>query len=150
MPVVLYDPVQRVVGIAHAGWRGTVSHVTAETIRSMTYTFGCRPAEMLAGIGPSIGPCCYEVGPDVIQRVCYSFPDSGAVLLPDPKPEHAYFDLWKANQDQLIACGVAPANIELAAMCTKCQHDRFFSERNHHPSGRFAAGIMLVENHLPS
>jgi polyphenol oxidase len=145
VPVLLYDPVHRAVAVAHAGWRGTVAQVTGATIDAMERAFGANPADLLAGIGPSIGPCCYQVGLDAIERIRASLPDSATVLLPDPSPEHARFDLWRANQDQLLARGVPPANIELARVCTKCRHDRFFSERYRRGSGRFAAGIMLVD-----
>ena len=99
---------------------------------------------MVAGIGPSIGPCCYEVGSDVIGRVHSSLPAPKSLLRPHPVQGKAYFDLWQANFDQLRRCGVPAAQIEVARTCTRCNADTFFSDRAQRPSGRFGAGIMLL------
>jgi hypothetical protein len=73
VPLVLFDPVRQVVGLSHAGWRGTLSGVGPATVEAMQRTFGSHPRDVLAGIGPSIGPCCYEVGPEVIEQVQVAF-----------------------------------------------------------------------------
>lgn len=142
VPVVLYNPVRRVVGIAHAGWRGTVYLVTYNTVRLMERVFGSNPADVIVGIGPSIGPKVYEVGPEVAEQVKPAFPYWNQVIQPG-KGDRFTFDLWESNRVQLLEAGVSPENIETAGICTLRAADRFFSERAQKPTGRFATGIML-------
>jgi copper oxidase (laccase) domain-containing protein len=112
----------------------------------MTEEFGCVPADIRAALAPSIGPCCYEVGPDVIERVQASFPYWRDLLKSHPARDKAFFDLWRANHTQLVECGLNPKRIEVAEVCTKCRNDSFFSDRAQRPCGRFAAGIALLEH----
>jgi len=141
VPVALVDPVRDVVAVAHAGWRGTVAHVTARTVATMVERFGCDPADILAGIGPSIGPVNYEVGPEVVAAVRDAFPDT-----PDLVRRHdrrATFDLWAANADDLRRCGLPEQNIEVAGIDTRTASDRYYSHRAAHPTGRFMAAVAL-------
>ena len=145
VPVLLFDPVKRVSAVIHAGWRGTVHHITSNTIRSMVGHFGCNPADILAGIGPSIGPCCYEVGEDVREFVTQSFGTTEGYLIQKNHTSKPHFDLWYANQKQLTDNGVKPDNIETSELCTRCQPDTFFSSRaSGGITGRFAAGICIL------
>jgi len=145
VPVLLFDPVKRVSAVIHAGWRGTVQHITANTVRKMTDHFGCDTADMIAGIGPSIGPCCYEVGEDVRQVVEQSFGTTEGFLVYHPHSIKPHFDLWYANHKQLTDHGVQPENIETSQLCTKCLSDIFFSSRaSGGITGRFAAGICML------
>ena len=145
VPVLLFDPVKRVIAVIHAGWRGTVQHITSNTIKVMIDRFGSNPADILAGIGPSIGPCCYEVGEEVKAVVNESFGTTEGYLVSQPHSAKPHFDLWYANQKQLTDLGVKPENIETAQLCTKCNHQIFFSSRaDKGVTGRFAAGICLV------
>ena len=141
-PLLLYDPARGAVAAVHAGWRGTVAEIAIRAIESMQTAFGCRPEEIRVGIGPSIGPCCYEVGPDVIKEVEQSIGDE--CLLPHSLPGKAFFDLRSANVRQLIGAGVRADRIETAGICTKCSSNSFYSDRARRPNGRFAAGIMLL------
>lgn len=143
VPVLLYDPVRRVVAAAHAGWRGTVGMVVVEVVRTMQDRFGCRPEDLLAGIGPSIGPCCYEVGPEVLAAWWATGLDpSGTAERVVNGGRH--FDLWQANRLALLAAGVPDTQIESAELCTCCAPDVFFSHRSRQdPPGRMAAVIML-------
>ena len=143
VPVLLYDPAAHVVGVAHAGWRGTLEGVTANTIGVMKDSFRCSPFDVVTGIGPSIGPCCYEVGPEVIEKVKAVSADPDAVLRPS-REGRAYFDLWHAAELQLLQAGIPQSNIEVAGVCTKCNSELFFSERAQKPTGRFGAGISLT------
>jgi polyphenol oxidase len=145
VPLLLFDPVKKVVAVIHAGWRGTVQHITSNTIKVMIDRFGSNPADILAGIGPSIGPCCYEVGEEVKAVVHESFGTTEGYLVSQPHSEKPYFDLWYANQKQLIELGLKPENIETSQICTKCNHRMFYSSRaDKGVTGRFAAGIFLV------
>jgi YfiH family protein len=120
VPILLVDTTTRVVAAVHAGWRGTVENIAAATVRAMTAGWGTRPADVRAAIGPSIGVCCYEVGPEVGQRF-------GLVTHGLRGPEAVYVDLPQANERQLRALGVT--NIWKSGLCTFCTADRFFSFR---------------------
>ena len=123
VPVLMYDPRMRVIAAVHAGWRGTVGRIAAKTEERMREEFGCDPRDMIVGIGPSIGPCCFEVGEEVVEY---------------------QLNLWEANRRQLRQVGVEDARIEVAGICTVCHHDQFFSYRGDRGNtGRFGAGIML-------
>ncbi len=126
-PLILaFDPVRRAVGIVHASWRCTVAGAAHRLVEAMLRRYGCDPAGMLAGIGPSAGPCCYEVGRDVYDA---------AVDLPNrddlfPTSDgRIFFDLWRANREQLAAAGVPDAGIETAGICTMCRNDSYYSFR---------------------
>ena len=102
------------------------------------------PADIYVVIGPSIGPCCYEVGHEVVHEITKSL--NNAKKLIKTKNGSAYFDLWEANKHQLIEAGVPSSNIEIAGMCTQCKSDTFFSSRaGKGITGRFAAGIMITD-----
>lgn len=145
VPVLLFDPVKRVSAVIHAGWRGTVHKITSNTILAMVEHFGCDPADILAGIGPSIGPCCYEVGEDVTDFVAQSFGTTEGYLIKKNLTSRPHFDLWYANHKQLTDSGVKPENIETSELCTRCHSDIFFSSRaSAGVTGRFAAGIYIL------
>lgn len=145
VPVILFDPSKRVSAVIHAGWRGTVKHITSNSIRTMVDHFACNPADIIAGIGPSIGPCCYEVGEDVRSFVEESFGTSDGYLIPGKHTSKPHFDLWYANHKQLTDCGVKPENIETSEICTLCNSETFFSSRaSGGVTGRFAAGICIL------
>jgi YfiH family protein len=144
VPVLVYDRDHRVAGLAHAGWRGTVLGITGHLVARMTEVFGCDPGAMLAAIGPSIGPCCYEVGEEVITRVRDSLPAPESLLEMSALSGQAHFDLWSANSAQLTAAGIPEERIEVPHICTKCHANDFFSDRAARPGGRFGAGIMLL------
>ncbi len=139
VPLVLYDPVCRVLGLAHAGWRGTVHGVALEAARAMVQAFGSRPADIVAGVGPSIGPCCYEIGSEVAARIRSNF-RQGEWLY--PRPDSAiHLDLWMANRQQLERAGVR--QVEVAGVCTACHTEEFFSHRAERGvTGRF--GVIAV------
>jgi YfiH family protein len=141
VPVLFHDPVRRVVGLAHAGWRGTVACIGRATVATMVERFGCRPADIRAGIGPSIGPCCYEVGGEVMDAVRAAFPDAPDLLARQASGRW-HFDLWAANRHQLVAEGLR--EIEVSGLCTACRTDEWFSHRAEHGrTGRLGAVIGL-------
>ncbi|NOZ51370.1 MAG: peptidoglycan editing factor PgeF [Chloroflexi bacterium] len=143
-PILAYDPVRHACGIAHAGWQGTVARTAQSLIRAMQCEFGCEPADMVAAVGPAIGPCCYEVGPEVIAAVRQSQTDPESLLSPT-RPGHVRLDMWQANARQLHEAGVG--QVVVAELCTACHRHTFFSHRGDHgQSGRFAAFIMLEDS----
>ena len=142
-PIVFLDPEKRAVGIAHGGWKGTVQSIAAKTLARMTEAFGTQPRDVLVGIGPSIGPCCYEVGAEVAARFCAAFPYAEELLLHETDG-HVHLDLWEANRQQLLRSGVPEENIEVAGECTCCRHAWYYSYRaDQGKTGRIAALISL-------
>jgi YfiH family protein len=150
--VSLYDPVRGAIGLAHAGWRGTAAGIAGATVAKMTEAFGSDPADMIAGIGPSIGPCCYEVGRDVIDRFSDDLADIAPIVLGGTAVgaaghsdvDKAQLDLWQANQLQLVATGIPEGRVEVAGLCTSCHTEMFYSHRAENGrTGRFAALVML-------
>ncbi len=141
-PIFLFDPVHHACGIAHAGWQGTVARCAEAAVRAMQTHFGSRPADLLAGIGPAIGPCCYEVGHEVVGAIRASHRQPDPLLAPGRRDHGYHLDLWQANAQQLGDAGVL--QIEIAGLCTACHRDTFFSHRaDKGRSGRFGAFIML-------
>ncbi len=146
VPILFYDPVQRAVGIAHAGWRGTVLHIATRTVQALQAAFGTRPRDLIVGIAPSIGACCYQIGDEVIARVRQTFANADALLIAQPGGT-THFDLWQANAAQLRALGVE--QIEIAGLCTAHHTAEFFSYRAERGStGRFGAVIALRVGNL--
>jgi YfiH family protein len=143
VPILLFDPVKKVVAAIHAGWRGTLKAIVRNTVMAMQTAYGTNPKDLIAGIGPSIGPCCYEVGLDVKKEV-ESLYDNTEGILKTRSDTKFLFDLWQANYNQLIECGVSDSKIEIAKMCTQCNNDIFYSSRaSHGITGRFCAGIYI-------
>lgn len=143
VPVLLHDPRKGVVGIVHSGWVGTVKRAAAAAVKSMHATYGCNPADIRAGIGPSIGPDHYEVGADVVARVRESFNGASATLL-QHQEERVHFNLWAANRIVLEEAGVG--QVEIAGQCTACHPEDWFSHRAQKgKTGRFGALIALKQ-----
>lgn len=127
VPLYFHDPVTGAIGLAHAGWKGTTLDIAGRTVRTMTQTYGTRPSDVYASIGPSIGMCCYEVDEKVIRRVREIGSDSG--LLRPVQGGRAMLDLKECNRRFMIKAGIMPSRIELSSWCTACRTDLFFSHR---------------------
>jgi len=142
VPIILYDPVQKAVGIAHAGWKGTILKVAAKTVEKMGICYGSKPANIMAAIGPSIGPDHYAVGADVIQSVRDSF---GFVADDFIRSDNrgVKLDLWKCNRYILEQLGVE--HIDVAGICTACRTKDWFSHRAENgKTGRFGVLVGLT------
>lgn len=138
VPLVFVDEVRGVVGAAHAGWRGTAGQIGREVVRTMVDVFACRAADITCGIGPSIGPCCYTVGEQVLD----TFRARGASPVLSTRDGSIYLDLWRSNERQLLCAGVE--SVETAGICTACHTDTYYSHRGEGGvTGRFAmiAGV---------
>jgi YfiH family protein len=141
VPILLHDPVRKVVGIAHAGWMGTVRGTVRMAVEAMQARYDSIPGDIQAAIGPSIGPDHYEIGPDVVAQVRLAFGQNSSSLLTDHGGA-THFDLWAANRLTLEKAGVR--QIELAGLCTACQTEDWYSHRAERGrTGRFGAIIGL-------
>ncbi|OAS13627.1 peptidoglycan editing factor PgeF [Paenibacillus oryzisoli] len=150
VPLFFYDPIQRVVALAHAGWKGTVLNISMATISLMTHTFGSRPSDIRAAIGPSIGICCYEVDQTVASRVRLVFEESQLstedqeAIIKDNGNEKYMLNLQLLNQKLIEQAGILSSHIEVTQLCTSCRTDLFFSHRKEGGStGRMIAWIGL-------
>lgn len=143
VPLLLTDPRRRLVGAVHAGWRGTALGIAARAVHVFMDTFSSAPGDILAVIGPAIGPCCYEVDETVFHR----FDHTGkgpAVFTGGRKAGKWMLDLAAANRVQIEDAGIPRENILSAGICTSCRHDTFFSHRGERgATGRQLSFIML-------
>ena len=143
-PILLADRRLGVVGAAHAGWRGTARRAAGAAVAAMTSAFGSRPVDLVAAVGPCLGPACGEVGPEVVE----AFRDAGHPPAdidrwftrgPSGRP---HVDLWRANRDQLTAAGLAGSQVHVARLCTKTHPALLHSYRvDGRNAGRMAAII---------
>ncbi len=141
VPVILFDQKQKVIAVIHAGWQGTVKRIVEKTIKKMVTEFNCNPTNIIAGVGPSIGPCHFEVQSDVFIQFQEVFGRENDALI--YRDESLFVDLWELNKKQLLNIGVLPENVEIMKKCTVCQNKEFFSARKEKITGRFGVGIML-------
>lgn len=150
-PILLLDPVQHAIGLGHAGWKGAIKDLPGALVRKMQQQFNSDPVDLIAAIGPAIGPCCYQVGEPVISAVYAAF-DTPEKLLVHPEDKHAgtldtsrpNLDLPEANRIRLTQAGVV--NIEISGLCTACRTDLFFSYRAEKGrTGRFGTILILSQ-----
>jgi len=144
VPVLLVDPVQRAMGIVHAGWQGTYQRIAQRAVEKMSTCFGSRPETLIAGIGPSICAACYEVGEEVLNAfVSHNGVEAGRFF--DHRDGRLYLDLWLANREILEQAGVV--QIETAGLCTACHLEDWYSHRAEHgKTGRFAVLMSIKDN----
>lgn len=144
VPLIVVDIKQRVMSLAHAGWRGTLAGMAGHLIAAMCETYGCRPETMIAVIGPSIGPRVYAVGPEVVSAFSLAYPADHLIHATNAQP---HLDLWEANAAQFRRAGLADHTIHKSGICTFEQGNRFFShrsaQRSHEIEGRFAVLVSL-------
>ena len=164
VPILLVDTKKRAIAAIHAGWRGTLARIVTKTIGAMQMHFATSPRDLLAAIGPSIGPCCYEVGTEVATQFLSQFPDAPTYfdefrtgdepnpiqwlnMMPpghQPPPKGVLLDLRKANRSQLLAADLRPQNIHTIDLCTACRLDLLFSYRKEGSrTGRLMSVIAL-------
>jgi purine-nucleoside/S-methyl-5'-thioadenosine phosphorylase / adenosine deaminase len=143
VPVLLADPVSGAVAAVHAGWRGTLARAAAEGVAALAREVGASPAHLLAAIGPSIGPCCYEVSEDLAAR--FEAELGSAALAPGPRPR---LDLWRANTRVLALAGVDADRVAVLGRCTSCERDLFFSHRR--DAGRTGRQMAFIAPRAPT
>lgn len=141
VPIFVHDPRNGVIGIAHAGWMGTLREVASATVNALKKNYGSNPADIVACIGPSIGPDHYEIGADVILQVMQKYGDESELFLKSHNGK-IHFNLWEANRFSLERAGVG--QIEISGICTACHTEDWFSHRAEKGrTGRFGALISL-------
>jgi polyphenol oxidase len=128
IPLVFADPVARVIGSAHAGWRGTVGGIAANVVHRMV-ELGSKAEDIRVALGPSIGPCCFEVGDEVVAQFRAAFGDVPKMVVRGPQQVKDHIDLRVATRAVLEKVGVRADHIDDAPPCTRCESDRFFSYR---------------------
>ncbi|MEM9953834.1 MAG: peptidoglycan editing factor PgeF [Chloroflexota bacterium] len=142
VPLLFHDADKNAIGLAHAGWRGTVKGVGRNMIRAMENAYGSHPADIQVVIGPSISPEKFQVGEEVVEAVEEHFGTLDGLMTRDPDDGTAYVDLWEANRRDLVAVGVE--NIEVAGICTYQTTEDFFSHRAEKgKTGRFGVVMQL-------
>ncbi len=150
IPVLLYDPVKRVVAAVHAGWKGTVLHISQKAIGLMSQRFGCNPADMRAALGPGIGPESFQVGEEVAEHFknavfpigeIWSFHGAGDGT---PMSGGHHIDLWKANQWLLEQAGILKENIQVVGIDTFTTGEFFSARREGVQCGRIINAIKLI------
>lgn len=163
-PILFYDPVQRVIGLAHGGWRGTARGIVLATVDAMREQYGCEPRNIYAGVAPSIGDCCYEVSEHVYQLYMGELQFDDVPTAPQYRKsvrESAVFstkklpgrtslrlDIRETNRNQLLMAGLLPDHIEMPGICTGCRTDLFFSHRMEQgKTGRFPVVLAMHEPH---
>ena len=145
VPILLYDPVKRVIAAIHAGWRGTVGEIVKNTISRMIKSFNVHPSNLVAAIGPSISGKNYQVGSEVVEKFRSVFNRNQLFFSHFTADGRANLNLWECNRQILLNCGVQNDRIELAGICTYDQIDNFFSARREgFYTGRFASCILLT------
>lgn len=141
--IFIADPVNRAVGIAHAGWKGTAKEIGRKTLQAMERTYGTRASDCLAAVGPSIGPCCFEVKWDVAEVFADLYGE--AVVRKKEGKDRWMVDLWEANRLQLAKAGIDEKSIEVAGLCTSCRGDLFYSHRRDGAAtGRMAGFVEIL------
>ncbi|MBW1751872.1 MAG: laccase domain-containing protein [Deltaproteobacteria bacterium] len=133
--VLMYEPVRQVIANVHAGWRGSIKNIVSLTIKTMERKFGCYSRNIVAGISPSLGPCCAQF---------VNYQKEIPAMYWKYKDDRDHFDFWSISRDQLCDAGVLIENIDVSQVCTKCDTGNFFSFRGEKNTGRFASVIGLA------
>ena len=139
IPLVFADPDARVIGAAHAGWRGTVGGIAGNVVARMV-ELGATPGAIRVALGPSIGACCFEVGPEVVAGFRGAFGELAGLVVAGPHKDH--LDLRVATRSVLERAGVRPAHIDDQPPCTRCEPARFFSYRRDGKEGGVHMGFI--------
>ncbi|MGL1894377.1 MAG: peptidoglycan editing factor PgeF [Spirochaetaceae bacterium] len=141
VPIVIFDPINRVGALCHCGWKGTYKKLLIKTISKLVDNYNSSIPDLLIGIGPSIGGCCYNVSEDLYTKFA---PTTGEGYIKNKK---YYLDLKEINKNQSLNIGIINSNIEVMNICTSCNNDMFFSFRKEgEPSGRFSCYLNIISS----
>lgn len=145
IPIFLADPVKKAIGVVHAGWRGTLAGIAARAVKRMQELFKSKPEDILAGIGPGIGPCCFETGEEPARCFMDKYPGWKDLVVRVSNYDKWKIDLFSFNRRILQETGVPGRSITIASLCTLCREDLFFSyRRDGRRSGRMAAVMIKI------
>lgn len=146
LPILIWDEVKKVAAAVHAGWRGSLKAIASKTVLTMRTSFGCRADDLWVGIGPAIGPCCYEVDGPVLGPLRKEF-EYWKEVVRETGGDKGMLDLAGLNLRQMIASGVPPERVSIAGACTFCHPERFYSyRRDGHSAGGMINGIMICSD----
>lgn len=146
VPIYFYDTKNKAIGLAHAGWRGTVNEIVKEVLNSMNKAFNTQCEDIIAAIGPSIGQCCFEVKEDVATKFYALKHLKTENFVKKTNYDKFYINLWEVNKQILLNCGVKPCNIAVSNICTSCYSEILFSHRKSKGKrGTMAAMLCLVD-----
>lgn len=147
VPLYFVDPVRKVIGLSHSGWKGTVGHIGQKTVWKMHEVYGTEPKDIVAAIGPSICQSCYEVSDDVAEAFRANFTaDEAADILLDKGNGKYQLDLWKANWYVLTDAGILPEHLSVTDLCTACHPDLLWSHRKTNGQrGGLSAFLSLID-----
>lgn len=144
VPIYFYDKNKEVIGLAHGGWKGTLNNICSSIILKMTDEYNCRLEDILVAIGPSIGPCCYEIKEDVEKLFKERFKEDTNVIIKEGN--NIFLNLWEANRINLLDLGIKNENIISSEFCTSCNVDTLFSYRKENGTkSRMIGAITLKE-----
>lgn len=145
VPIYFIDKVKRIIGIAHGGWRGTYDNISGKMVDKLEKCFGSKPKDILVGIGPSIGPCCYEVSNELGDQFSKRYIGFKDIVY--RRKDKILLDLWRVNYLQVLEKGIDKKNIILSEACTSCNNDKFHSYRKEKGTkNRMVAAISLKYN----
>lgn len=145
VPIYFYDSKKQVIGMAHSGWRGTVSGISKEMIKIFIRDYKSSLDDIVVAIGPAICKSCYEVGYEVIEGLSELTFNIEEFYTYNKKRDRYYIDLWNINKSMLINLGIKENNISVSDMCTKCNPDLFFSHRGHGNDRGTQIGVMMLK-----
>jgi len=146
VPILLYDSVQKAAAAIHSGWKSTIQEISKHTLEIMQKEYGTNPKDIVAGIGPSIGPEVYEIGLEVIELFYKQF-GTDHIIKPIKDSDKGLLNLWEANKQILMNCGVPENQIEIAEICTYSNPGLFYSARRDGvKTGRLATGIIIKQH----
>lgn len=145
IPLFFFDPVRRVIGMAHSGWRGTVMRIGEKMIREMDREYGSRPQDIIAAVGPGICSSCYEVSRDVYEEFLGCFTADECERIFEKKEEDKFqLDLWKANELVLLSAGILKEHLDITDICTCCNDKLLFSHRASKGRRGNLAGFLML------
>jgi len=143
VPVFLLDAQKGAIGLCHAGWRGIINEIVPLTIEAMSKNFGSSPRGMLGALGPSIGPCCFNVGREVAEKFENAFSGADGIVI--EREENLRVNLWEALKAQLMSSGLLEENIIISGLCTCCHSEKFYSyRRDGAKTGRMVSILQLI------
>ena len=144
VPIAIIDKKHKAIGLSHAGWRGTYDLIAKKTIEEMTKNYNTNPDDLVCIIGPSIGPCCYEVSQQLAEKFNTNFTNSTEKLYKIEDGKYK-LDLWKVNEYIIKECGVKDENIINLKICTSCNSDKFHSYRKHNQTPKRIGTILQIK-----